>query len=457
MSADCCAHHAPDQTTTANRSVTRRAALVGGLALGAAPFLPGLARPAAAEGDRDFGFLPPRPASEVHTRPIMFPVLPDPTLGQATWTDTYLAPRGGGRRHEGQDLMGKKMLKLLACVSGTIVELRHRSTGNSLYLKGDDGWYYCYLHINNDRPGTDDGSNLFEHAFAPGMVQGKRVQQGDHIAYLGDSGNAEESGAHLHFEIRMPNTNMWNAAAVNAKYSLNAAAPAKLNTPVSNRYAPFSGALAFVVRQADDFLGGAPDWDWLVSSVASVDTGGKHPDTFIAEQVDHASVTTVVNPIIRLQLACFGTTPDWSRVNVLTRLVRAGATLESAADFTVSQAGLGAGSISNELFVERLALNMNGRIRSGNTLRAQARQLQGGLTRGQLVRQLVEERTYRIDTAAAVRSSTVWMSMLGRTMPTVHLDKWSALDKTSSTALRQLATSLRSSGEYRSRIAAAQA
>jgi hypothetical protein len=53
------------------------------------------------------------------------------------------------------------MLKLLSCVNGTIVELRHQAGGNSLYIKGDDGWYYCYLHINNDRPGTDDGSNLW--------------------------------------------------------------------------------------------------------------------------------------------------------------------------------------------------------------------------------------------------------------------------------------------------------
>ena len=155
---------------------------------------------------------------------MMFPVLPDATLGKATWSDTYLAPRSGGRQHEGQDLMGKKMLKLLAVVDGTIVELRHQSGGNSLYLKGDDGWYYCYLHINNDDPGTDNGANQFKYAFAPGMATGKRVLKGEHIAYLGDSGNAEATGAHCHFEIRMPNAKWYNAAAVNAKYSLEAAA-----------------------------------------------------------------------------------------------------------------------------------------------------------------------------------------------------------------------------------------
>ena len=147
---------------------------------------------------------------------MMFPVLPDAALGKATWTDTYLAPRSGGRLHEGQDLMGKKMLKLLACVDGTIVELRHSSGGNSLYLMGTDGWYYCYLHINNDDPGTDNGANQFKYAFAPGMAIGTKVRRGDHIAYLGDSGNAESTGAHCHFEIRMPNAKWYNAAAVNS-------------------------------------------------------------------------------------------------------------------------------------------------------------------------------------------------------------------------------------------------
>ena len=243
----CSCHPDPEPRTA---GVSRRLVLAGGLAAGVAPFLPRVAGaqtpPATFETagtppttgttgtttttappppvSQDYGFLPPRPADEVHVRPMMFPVLPDATLGKASWSDTYLAPRSGGHRHEGQDLMGKKMLKLLAVVSGTIVELRHQSSGNSLYLKGDDGWYYCYLHINNDDPGTDNGANQFKYAFAPGMAIGKRVLKGDHIAFLGDSGNAEATGAHCHFEIRMPNDKWYNAAAVNAAYSLRAAA-----------------------------------------------------------------------------------------------------------------------------------------------------------------------------------------------------------------------------------------
>ncbi len=61
---------------------------------------------------------------------------------------------------------------------GVVIELRYGSGGNSLYLKGDDGWYYCYLHINNDTPGTDDGANRYDQAFGPGIGQGVPGQEG---------------------------------------------------------------------------------------------------------------------------------------------------------------------------------------------------------------------------------------------------------------------------------------
>ena len=114
--------------------------------------------------------------------------------------------------------------KLVAAVSGTIAVLRHRSTGNSLYIRSDaDGWYYGYLHINNDSPGTDNHRNLYSQAFAPHVRLGSHVRRGQHIAYLGDSGNAESTSAHCHFEIRKPASSVWHSQAVNAKFSLNAA------------------------------------------------------------------------------------------------------------------------------------------------------------------------------------------------------------------------------------------
>src|SRR5688572_18494297 len=89
-------------------------------------------------------------------KPIVFPV-----DGPVTYTDTFGACRDGcTRSHEGQDLMGKKMLPLLAAVDGVVHRLSFNNTstgGNSVTIKGADGWTYHYIHVNNDTPGTDDG------------------------------------------------------------------------------------------------------------------------------------------------------------------------------------------------------------------------------------------------------------------------------------------------------------
>jgi murein DD-endopeptidase MepM/ murein hydrolase activator NlpD len=115
----------------------------------------------------------------------------------------YLAPRDG-HLHQGTDLMAPKMTKIIAVVSGRVT-LRVSSYNGlpsySLWLAGDDGHGYFYIHINNDTPGTDDGQGGLQYAFAPGLVSGAQVDQGQFIAYVGDSGNAESTSPHLHFEI----------------------------------------------------------------------------------------------------------------------------------------------------------------------------------------------------------------------------------------------------------------
>ena len=146
----------------------------------------------------------PVAAADVVLRAITLPV-----QGSLSYTDDFGDPRPGGRTHEGNDLMVPKLRPLLAAATGKVSYLKvddgsGSSGGNMLAIKDADGWSYWYMHINNDTPGTDDGANPLEHAFAPGMAVGAKVTAGQVVAFAGDSGNAEATASHLHFEIHQP-------------------------------------------------------------------------------------------------------------------------------------------------------------------------------------------------------------------------------------------------------------
>ena len=146
-------------------------------------------------------------------RRIAFPV-----DGPVTFGDDFGDPRSGGRSHEGNDLMGTKLQKLVAAVDGRVTYSTSGLAGNMVTVTDAEGWSYRYIHVNNDTPGTDDGLNPLEWVLAPNLVLGGRVKVGQHIAFLGDSGNAEGTAPHLHFEMRAP-----DGSAVNPWTSLRLA------------------------------------------------------------------------------------------------------------------------------------------------------------------------------------------------------------------------------------------
>lgn len=162
------------------------------------------------------------PVSTAHVVvPMTFPV-----VGTVHYTDTFLACRDGcTRRHLGQDLMGSKMERLVAAFTGTVTYLQRETSvgqGNYLSIRSLDGrWTVNYLHINNDTPGTDDGKGTARDAFLPGLHVGSRVVNGQIVGWMGDSGNAESTGPHLHFELRSGDA--WAGTVYNPLYSLDAA------------------------------------------------------------------------------------------------------------------------------------------------------------------------------------------------------------------------------------------
>ncbi|MBU1226786.1 MAG: peptidoglycan DD-metalloendopeptidase family protein [Actinobacteria bacterium] len=146
--------------------------------------------------------------------PMLFPVA-DGASYTYFW-DTFWAPRTGDIHHA-TDIMAPKMTPVIAPNDGRIGYVNWSSDGSAefpnperccnLTIDFDDGWSTWFIHLNNDTPGTDDGKAW---GIAPGIRPGVRVTAGQLVGWVGDSGNAEETGPHLHFELRDPENTIVN-------------------------------------------------------------------------------------------------------------------------------------------------------------------------------------------------------------------------------------------------------
>ena len=185
----------------------------------------------------------PGSGTSYETSPVVVPMT-FPVIGSTSYSDNFLACRSGcARMHMGQDLMGPKMSPLVAAFDGVVTSLKKDgSSGNYVAITADSGraagWTALYLHVNNDNPGTDDGQGTGAWAFPAGIEQGARVLAGQLIGWRGDSGNAESTGPHLHFELRKGYG--WGGTVHNAYPSLRAAR--RLSRPLPSGPHP-SGSL----------------------------------------------------------------------------------------------------------------------------------------------------------------------------------------------------------------------
>jgi hypothetical protein len=130
--------------------------------------------------------------------PLIFPV-----VGQVSYTDDFGDPRPGGR-HQGNDLMAPKRAIAVAVEPGTVkFWTTSPAAGCMLYLEGDSGTEYLYIHLNNDVTLANDnrGKCVAGTAFADGLVSGDHVDAGQPVGYVGDSGDANGIASHLHFEV----------------------------------------------------------------------------------------------------------------------------------------------------------------------------------------------------------------------------------------------------------------
>jgi murein DD-endopeptidase MepM/ murein hydrolase activator NlpD len=112
-----------------------------------------------------------------------------PVYGTAvTLADDYGAPRQPViGTHQGNDIFGPLGAPVLAVADGTVEKVGTLSiSGNRLWLRTDDNDTFFYAHLAS---------------FAPAASDGNRVRAGDLLGFVGNTGDAEPTPPHLHFEI----------------------------------------------------------------------------------------------------------------------------------------------------------------------------------------------------------------------------------------------------------------
>ena len=113
---------------------------------------------------------------------FVFPVFGD----EAECSDDFGGPRQIGP-HQGNDCFAPFGAPVLAVADGRLNRVGTLPiSGNRLWLRSDDGDSFFYAHLS---------------AFAPGAVDGAEVKAGTLLGFMGNTGDAEPTPPHVHFEI----------------------------------------------------------------------------------------------------------------------------------------------------------------------------------------------------------------------------------------------------------------
>lgn len=156
----------------------------------------------------------PPPAQARTEAPPFEMVFPQET-GPTEFRSSFGEARSGGRRHKGTDLLAPKMTEVYSIAEGVVTYVgTNNLSGRNVRIDHVDGWESIYVHLNNDNIGTDDGRAPWSLTVAEGIEVGAEVEAGQLIAWVGDSGNAERTTPHTHFELRI------NGRAIDAYWLL---------------------------------------------------------------------------------------------------------------------------------------------------------------------------------------------------------------------------------------------
>ncbi len=104
--------------------------------------------------------------------------------------DTWHAPRGSDRLHEGQDIFAAQGTPVLSATEGYIVNIGENNLGGqTVSVVGAGGRTYYYAHLDS---------------YAPHIAEGDYVTRQTVLGYVGTTGNASGTPPHLHFGVYAP-------------------------------------------------------------------------------------------------------------------------------------------------------------------------------------------------------------------------------------------------------------
>ncbi|MDH3681079.1 MAG: DUF4214 domain-containing protein [Acidimicrobiia bacterium] len=381
-------------------------------------------------------------ADAAEIRAMTLPIHPD-RVDDVYWSDTYGAPRGGGRGHIGVDMMGEKMIPLLAVRSGTVTWGRfNNARGSILRIRDADGWEYQYIHLNNDSPGTDDGSASCTETFSARLcaaivngrfASGTRVTEGEIIGYMGDGGNAEHTRPHLHFEVYKPSGS--GSVPINPTASVDAARRRLAESPGTTagpppRVAP--GDAGFVDHVWFQLHGRRP-----TTSERAVFESEIAADGVWSALAGHLDSTTTAATVDRLYLAFFHRYPDVDGLQHWVQALGSGREPEEVAEWFADSDEFRARyhGVDFGVFLDRLYLDVLGRQPDQDGKAFWLDELESGaITRGTIVVQFTE--SLELKDLSAHRNELVALSLVkdGAVPSATELSAWSQLRASASVA-----------------------
>jgi murein DD-endopeptidase MepM/ murein hydrolase activator NlpD len=110
-----------------------------------------------------------------------------PVYGSTSYIDSYGASRSDVSYHHGVDIFGSLGQPLVACTDGIVFSVGwNKVGGNRLWIVDPAGNQFYYAHLS---------------AFSTAAVNGAHVRAGQVVGFMGNTGDAEGTPYHLHFEV----------------------------------------------------------------------------------------------------------------------------------------------------------------------------------------------------------------------------------------------------------------